>query len=88
MIEDYETTAEAELSIALDDERAENTLLRSILRKLADEGDVELRDYGPRRPERAGDRFLGLDYSAVDLTRDEAALFDAIANEKDHPDAS
>lgn len=59
----------------------ENRVLRSILRKLAAEGDVELREYGPGRPDKAGERFLGLDYSAVDLTADEAALFDTITEE-------
>jgi hypothetical protein len=61
---------------------AENRLLRSIVRKIHDHSDVELSAYGPGRPEMTGQRFLAFDYSTVDLTPAEAALFDAITTEE------
>jgi hypothetical protein len=64
------------------DQETENDLLRSILRRIGTEGNVELDEYGPGRPDKTGERFLALDYSWVDLTHAEAALFDAITTEE------
>jgi hypothetical protein len=51
-----------------------------ILAKLKGMG-VELSPYGPGRPDKDGQHFLGLDYFIVDVTDAEAALFDTITKE-------
>lgn len=59
-------------------------ILRAILAKLKEMG-VELVAYGPGRPDKAGEFFLGLDYFTVDLTEAEADLFREIVSPEARP---
>jgi hypothetical protein len=62
-------------------------LAEGILRKVLTDADVEVVEYGPGRPDMAGRRYLGLDYSAIDLTDAQAALLDTIINPEETPGA-